>query len=792
MNAEQEINDSNNTIDMADRYQRAQSLVGGLLSSSLVQNDVLYPYWIGESDFFWYQRAKKLDEDSTGKEYRLVYAKTASNDIAFDHGALADALATVSGKNVDENNLPITQLTLNLSSSNPECLHLSFTAFEQRWEYDCSNKQCVSDAQKLPGNGEAVSPDGKLIAFVRDYNLWLRDVSSGEERAVTVGGEEYYGFGSSHTTWGKDFGNDLPAIWSPDSKRVLTVRRDIRLVKTIPLVDNIPADGSMRPKLEVVKVAYPGDEHVETFQLHSIDVASGKTSIADYPPMNTGYTHQWGLFNSRIAWWSNDNQRVFCIEQERGDRVLRLLEFDTASGNVRVLFEESSDTHVNLFPDFPNTPLHRYLSNSNELIWWSQRTGFGHLYLYDLNSGELKQTITHGEWIVRDVLHVDEVRREVIIQTAGRVTGRNPYYCDICRVNIDTGEITTLLSSDENLLVHYQESFDVLFKGYYGEPNGVSPNGEYIVLTRSRVDQAPVSLLIDRDGNTIMELERTITASLPSGWTWPEPIQVMAADEVTPLYGILFRPSNFSPDKQYPVINFLDGDPSFSIAASGSFNSSRNFYTDSHYFFAAALAELGFIVLLLDSRGTPLRSKTFHDESYGWAASAGNTDDHAGAIQQLAACYPYMDLNRVGLYGFAYRGGIQNFLERQDLYKVGVMANIMYGPLIGCSVIGDIWEGCDGPKDKLYPEDLAKNLKGKLLLMHPVNSSNSPLYPPAGPLRILDALQKADKDFDMLMIPGSDPSYGPYATRRIWNYFVQHLAQETPPDDVKIEVSMVF
>ena len=794
MNIEQGINESNTETDMAERYQHAQSLVGGLMSSSLVQNDVLYPYWISDSEYFWYERATKSGKAPgvIGKEYRLVNPKTATNDIAFDHSALADALATVSGREVDGSNLPITQLTVSLSSSNQESLHLTFTAFEQRWDYDCSNQQCVSAADKILENNEAISPDGKQIAFVRDNNLWLRDADSGEERAITFDGEENYAYGGSHTTWGEDFGNDRPALWSPDSKRVLTVRRDIRLVKILPLVDNIPADGSVRPKLQVVKVAYPGDEHVETFDLYSIDIASGKATITDYPPMNTGYSHQYGLFNSRVAWWADDSQRAYCLQHERGDRVLRLLEFNTSTGNVRVVFEETSESHVNLIPDVPNTPLHRYLGSSDELIWWSQRSGWGHLYLYDLNSSEMKKIVTQGNWVVRNVLYVDEARREITIQTAGRVVGRNPYYCDICRVHLETGEITTVLSSDENFLVHYQECFDRLFDGFYGVSNGVSSNGDYIVLTRSRVDQAPISLLIDRDGNTIMDLEVTNTTSLPAGWTWPEPVNVMAADGVTPLFGVLFRPSNFSTDRQYPVINFLDGDPTFTIAGSGSFNSSRDFYTDSHYFFAAALAELGFIVLLLDSRGTPLRSKAFHDESYGWAASAGNTEDHAGAIAQLGARYPYMDLDRVGIYGFAYRGGIQNFMERQDLYKVGVMANILHGALTGCSVVGDIWEGCEGPKDKLYPEDLANNLQGKLLIMHPINNGNSPLYPPAGPLRLLDALQKADKDFDMLMLPGSDASYGPYATRRIWDYFVQHLAQETPPGDVKITVSMVF
>ncbi|MDB4077518.1 DPP IV N-terminal domain-containing protein [Porticoccaceae bacterium] len=802
MNASQEIADTHRA-EVTACYRRAEALTAG----SLVQNDMLAPHWIPGSDYCWYERATKTCDDgdvNIGKEYRLVNAAAASNESAFDHAVFAKALAMASGKeegDVNKNNLPITKVDINFAiSRKPSTLMINFIAFDQPWVFSRETQQCESAEAAPTQRDEPLSPDGQQQVFVRDFNLWLRNLSTGEERALTFGGEEFNAYGAEHGVWGVVWPDPVPGVWSSDSTRFLTVRRDRRLVKTTPLVNNIPADGSTRPTVEHIKVAYPGDEHVETFKLLSIDITTGKFCVADYGPMNTGYGHQWGLFASNVTWWANDNQRAYCIELERGDRVLRLLEFNTNTGGVRALFEETSQTHINLFPEFTSTPLHRPMLASNELIWWSQRSGWGHLYLYDLTTGELKQTITSGEWLVRDVLFVDEVRREILIQTAGRVMGRNPYYRDVCRVNIDTGELTTILSADEDISVHYRENFDENINAREGQsyvypPNCVSPEGNYMVITRSRVDQAPVSQLLGREGQQIIELEVTDTSGLPSGWHWPKPVQVTAADGKTQLCGVLFYPSDFSADNSYPVINFINGDPSLSVVPSGSFNSSRNHYGNFHYFHGAALAQLGFIVLILDSRGTPLRSKVFQDESYGWAPSAANTADHTGAIKQLAERYPYMDLNRVGSYSTGYHGGLINYLECQDLYKVHVQGAAMFDSrLMGCSVIGDVWEGIEGPvEDKRYPEELAENLQGKLLVVHAISDpARSPCYPPAVAIRFFDALQRANKDFDMIMLPRSNAFYGPYITRRIWDYFVEHLAQELPPKDIKLSASMVF
>ena len=808
MSAHVGMNSTLGPSEVEARYQRAQILIQGFTTTSLVQNDMVLPSWIEESDCFWYERAYKIDKGvstgsgggdasrkefalsdqegkessvQVGKEYRLVNAKIATNLLAFNHYEFARALSKVSNQEVSAQNLPISHITITLSP-----MTVCFTAFGQRWKFEGDKKHCQRLKTAVIKDDEALSPNGKKIAFARDSNLWVRDLVSDQERALTHDGEHDYAYAGVSTAWSVAGAPDLPALWSPDSTRLLTVQRDKRKVKILPKVNHVPLDGSIRPQLEQVKVAYPGDKNVETYQLLSLDVASGQVCEAHYPPIPTCDNQDWGFFG-KLTWWAEDSRRVYFIDQERGEQILRLVEFDINTGATQILFEETSDTYINVRADTQSLPNHRFLSKSNELIWWSERSGWGHLYLYDLNTGELKHAITSGDWRVRDVLHVDEKRRELFIQTSARVANRDPYYRDICRVLIDTGEITTLLSSDDDYVVHYPDTNVVSYKKITGhaskQTSGVDSNGNYFVATRTRADLVPTTLLADRNGKAIMELEVTDISTLPEGWRWPEPVKLLAADGSTDIYGLLFRPSDFSPNKHYPVINFINSSAKLAVVPKGSFNTSRG-YADRHYFYGAALAELGFIVLVLDSRGTPLRSKAFQDESYGWIPSSANTKDHASAIKQLAQRYPYMDINRVGICCQGYRSGLQNFLERQDLYKVCVQMSLLDNRLISCTIEGDKFEGIEGPSDdKLYPEQLVDKLSGKLLLMTAMTSFLSSSYPPAGTFRVIDALQKANKDFDMLILPNVEGGCNNYMFRRAWDYLVKNLQAVEPPKE---------
>lgn len=766
------------------RYQRAQAILKGCATRSMVRNDTLFPHWIENSECFWYERATKQ-----GREFRLVNAIDRKNEAAFDHGRLASALAQASGKTIDSEDLPVNQVSIKLSP-----LRVSFLAFERHWIFDVDKNQCNAVPESIVSLGEELSPDGKRVAFIRDHNLWLRDVNSGEEWAVTFDGVEDYSYGGHNSAWGMSLPvPDQPVLWSPDSKSLLVILRDKRNVQVLPIIDHVPDDGSLRPVLTSTKVAYPGDDHVETFQFLAINTISNESHIANYPSIPAGLNNNALDFFSRIAWWGKDSHFAYFIALERGDRKMHLVEFDTKTGCTRVIFEEESKSHINILTsDVLCSSAHRILADSNELVWWSERNGWGHLYLYDLESGELKNSITEGNWSVRDVVHVDELRRELIIQTSGRSPDRDAYYRDICRVQIDTGKLTTLYSIDEDSTVHYPESLVVLLESFSNRANaqvqGVAPGGEFLIVTHSRVDQEPKTILLNRDGEEILELESTDVSSLPTDWTWPKPIQVLASDEKTPLYGVLYYPSDFSPDKSYPVIDHTSGAPWLSMVPKGSFNDNHSTYTCMHYFHGAALAELGFIVLQLDSRGTALRGKVFQDESYGWVPDACNSEDHVYAIKQLAKRFPYMDLNRVGSFSLVYHSGLVNYLKRQDFYKVHVQASLMEERFVGSNLSGDKYQGCDGA-ERENAEDLAKDLTGKLLLIHPMQGTMKNCYPVAASLRVIDALQKSNKDFDMLMIPGSNPSYESYITRRTFDYFVKYLLEEEPPKEFDMDAS---
>ena len=606
---------------MEECYRRAHALVQGFGTKSLVPNETIFPRWIVDvsntsTDCFWYERGTRVGNRS-GKEYRLVDAKKRTNTLAFDHERFARALAKASNQEVNAQDLPISHVTITLAP-----VIVSFTAFDQRWQFLAEEDICQLLQSTLINDSEVLSPDRQHIAFVRDYNLWVRDAATGTERALTLDGEEDFAYAVKGGGWGADSSGlpDHPALWSPDSRCLLTVKRDKRQVHSLPQVTHLPMDGSARPQLTQSKVAYSGDTAIETYQILSINVDIDQACFADYHPLPAARNEYWGYSNSKLSFWAKDSQYAYFIAQERGDKVLRLVKFDTHTGSTQVLFEETSDTQIDILPEAISLPLHQILVDSNELIWCSERSGWAHLYLYDLTTGELKHAITQGNWQVRDLLRVDVKNRELYIQTAGRVAERDPYYRDICRVNIDSGELTTILSSDHDYVVQYPECIGTLIARLMGQAtkdvNGLSPDNHAMVVTQTRADQAPTNLLINDQGQTIFEVESADLSALPDNWQWPEPVKLLAADDKTDIYGLLFRPSDFSPDKSYPVINFINSGPWLSVVPKGSFHTSRG-YADRHYFYSAAMAELGFIVLNLDSRGSPLRSKAFLDESYG-------------------------------------------------------------------------------------------------------------------------------------------------------------------------------
>ena len=762
------------TLDLLQRYKNAGDILQGTMTNTLVMNDGVFPHWINNSQSFWYIRTTK-----NGKEFRLVNADARSNSSLFDQEVLAELLTDSVGQSVKACNLPISDIQVVLTP-----LEIRFEAFDKKWLFEVDKSKCRQIDEPPVSSQHLFSPDGKKSVFVEDYNLWVLNELSGEKYALTQDGFEDFSYGCAHYP---ELDGSLQAQWSPDSKKILTIQRDTRNVESRPFVSYSKRDNCVKPKLTQVKRAYPGDKEVESCRLVVIDVETGELQAAEYPPlMASGY--YFGFLKGKpLAWWSADGGQVFFVDLERGAKAVRVVRLDVATGETKNLFQEKSDTFVRLSHGI-DIPMFLPLIESSELIWFSERSGWGHLYLYDLNTGNLKRQLTKGEWLVRDLLHYDAKRREIVVQTAGRDHSISPYYRDVCRINIDTTAMTPILTGCFEHIVYQSYSTAVWALNVFGlddtTVNGISPDAKYLVVTRSRVDTVPESVLVDRNGTELLIVEVADASGLPEDWVWPEPVKLKGADSQTDIYGVVFRPLDFTPEKSYPVIDFSTGVRNIPCLPQGSFinDSCHSLY----YLLGAALASLGFIVVAMEGRGTTLRSKAFLDHNYGDVASTSDFKDRIAGLHQLADRYPYMDLERVGVTGLdAIANSIYGMLDYPDFYKVGVL-HCYHDPRFSRPAHAESYDGIsidgDSKTNRKYAEDYVGALKGKLLLIQGMMD----IYTPGSTFCLVDALHKANKDFDMLCLPSVGTDIPAYAIRKSWDYLVRHLQGVEPPPEVNL------
>ncbi|ARN73820.1 S9 family peptidase [Oceanicoccus sagamiensis] len=753
--------------DMGDRYDRAQFMWQLMMGQKKASwNTTVYPHWIGNSDNFWYKR-----ETKHGIEYRLVNAINKSNHLAFQHKILASTLSKASGETVDSSNLPLENEQISL---NP--LKVNFVAYDQYWQYDEASRSCVPLARY---HGDwIVSPDGSKAVFSRDYNLWLVNLINGQECALTNDGSRHYAYATTASTYGRQEFLTLETLWSPDSRQLFTHVRDTRQVKAgPPLIQYVPTDGTFRPKDigDNRHVGFSQDKHAETYQFLAIDVTSGQLTKANLRPSLTLWPPYVGFFTAQNGWWGQDSRRAYFTDISHDDHTGRLIEFDTHTGLTKVLIEDTNEGYFSFVPYSHLRPLLTVLPETDELIWYSVRNGWPHLYLYDLNSGNLKHQITEGDWSVRNIIHVDLSRRELLIQTAERIKGKNPYYCDICRVNIDNGEITTLLSTDHEYVVLDGRS---RVSSFDAKSRGASCTGNYIVTTRSRADELPVSLLLDRQGEPLMELEQATLSGMPKDWSLPEPVMLKGADDETDIYAVIFRPSNFSADNSYPVVDITY--PGLTTPA-GSFSNATG--GGVGMYIGASIAELGFIAVSMETRGGVLRNETFMTYQDP-KIPIGNFDyynhlDQIAGLKQMATRYPYMDLNRVGVCTIGtVPSALTGLMAYPDFFKVGVSVNA----LSDMRLFG-MFAGFSGRRNlKGNIEELFDGLQGKLLIMHGMLDD---VVPVAVPLRLAETLFKAGKPIDMLLLPNEGHTMSAQAMTYAWDYMVKHLMGVTPPRERK-------
>lgn len=611
------------------------------------------------------------------------------------------------------------------------------------------------------GSG-AASPDGRYVAFIKDWNLWVRDTETDKEKQLTKDGIENYGYATDNAGWRK---SDRPIlIWSPDSRKIATYRQDQRHVSDMYLVTtNVGA-----PKLKAWKYPLPEDKKIIQIERMIIDVDTGKIT-----PLKIPADPRRGTLCDDIScsgqWddneWNADGSKLAFVSSSRDHKQAKLRVADAASGDVRDVYTETVKTQYESGQGAINW---RYFPKTDEFIWYSERSDWGHLYLYDLKTGKLKNQITKGNWVVTRLIRVDEDNRVLFFEANGREKGEDPYFSHFYRINFDGSGLKLLTPENANHRI------------------SVSPDGKYFVDSYSKPDVPPVTVLRDLDGNLQATLEKTSVSRLAkSGWRPPRPIKVKDRDGKWDLYGLMFTPTNLDPRKKYPVVNYIYPGPQGGGVGSRSFSPSRNDHQ--------SLAELGFVVVVIDGTCNPGRSKSFHDSCYGDMADNTLEDQMAG-LRQLAETYPYMDLTRVGIWGHS-GGGFATaaaMFRYPEFYKVGISEsgnhdNRNYEDDWGERYIGLLKDkdGKDVYADQAN-ENYAKNLQGKLLLAHGGLDDN---VPPYNTYLVVDALIKANKDFDLVIFPNARHGYGMdslYMMRRRWDYFVENLLGGTPPKEYEI------
>ncbi len=610
-------------------------------------------------------------------------------------------------------------------------------------------------AGRFGGGNGVTSPDGKLSAYIKNFNLWVKDIASGKETQLTTDGVKDYGYATDNAGW--QHSDRAILVWSPDSKKIATFQQDERNVSDSYLIStNVGA-----PKLSQWKSALPGDAVIPTLRRVIIEVEVPKVISLQLPP-DPHRSTQCDDISCNGSWddvyWSADGKTLAFVSTSRDHKKENLRVADAATGAVRDVYEEISPTQ---FESGQGATSWRYLPATNEFIWFTERDGWGHLYLYDLTTGKLKNQITSGNWAVWRVLNVDEKNRTIYFEAGGREKGNDPYFGHTYSVGFDGKNL--------NLLTPETANHDVTW----------SPDGKYFIDNYSTPNTPATSVLRDANGKLVAELEKGDVSRLAAtGWKPPTPIITKARDGVTDLYGLMYSPTKPVAGKKYPMIVYIYPGPQGGSVGSRNFSASRG---DNQ-----ALAELGFVVMQLDGMCNPLRSKAFHDSCYG--NMADNTlEDQIAGVKQLAAKYNNIDLDRVGIWGHS-GGGFATaaaMFRYPDFFKVGISEsgnhdNRNYEDDWGERYIG-LLQG-DNYKNQANQE-YAKNLKGKLLLAHGTMDDN---VPPGNTYLVVDALIKANKDFDLLMIPNARHGYGPasyYMMRRRWDYFVKNLLGAEPPKE---------
>ena len=723
------VEDYNRAYALREKYNAKHVLYAGVV-----------PHWVDQTSAFWYVR-----QTEKGKEYVKVDAASKKRTALFDQQKMASALTEKAGREINAYNLPLQNCRLNISLDT-----LRFQLDGKFWAYSIKNNRLLDEGAIPPRGKErhwtevddekegrpVTSPDGKWTAFIKNDNVYVREVATGKEKQLSQDGtlSNYY---SSYIQW------------SPDSKSVVSCR--IRPVEKryVYYVESSPADQA-QPKLHKQEYAKPGDEL--RFKVPCIfEVESGRRLI----PSTELFSHQYELSGPM---WNADSKAITFEYNERGHKVYRVLEMSAVDGSVRTLIEEKEEKYVNYPRIYRN-----YLSDGKRIIWSSERDNYNHLYLYDRATGKPLNQITKGEWYVRGVQHVDEANEVIYFSANGMKKGEDPYLIHYYKINFDGSNLVELTPEEGMHQCWYSSDY------------------KYLVDVYSKVDQAPIAVLRDaKNGKIRMQLDKAdISALLANGWKAPEVFSAKGRDGKTDMWGVIYRPSNFDPSKKYPVIEYIYSGP-------GDQYVPKTF--SSYNWWMTSLAELGFIVVQVDGMTTSFRSKEFEEVCYKNLKDAG-LPDHIAWIKAAAQKYPYMDIDRVGIFGCS-AGGQEStgaVLFHPEFYKAAYSACGCHDNRMDKIWWNELWMGY--PVDESY--SACSNVDNAHLLSRPLMLVVGELddnVDPASTMQVANALIKANKDFELVVIPGAHHTMGEdFGEHKRYDFFVRHLMGVTPPSWDKVK-----
>lgn len=732
------------TLDIK-KYQKAEQQLAKF-TDKLVTGTVDSPSWTDNEQLLYRSRTEQ------GEQFFILDANTKQKKLAFDHQKLATSLARITEQEVNQENLPFK--SFKIKEKNQISLKLKDKVYQCNIEsYLC--KLAKNAAKK----NELIAPDGKQAVFIREHNLWLRNLNDNSEKQLTSDGIEDFAYATNNAGWIR--GKKPVVKWSPDSKKLSTFKHDGRKVGEMGIVSTAVG----HPKIDVWKYPLPGDEHI--FKIHRvvIDVEQAKVTPLAMPAddhRSTITDHVAGRDGSLLdVEWSSDSSHFAFVSSSRDHKTAILKMADANTGKVRTILTETEES---FFESGVSGISWKYLDKSNEIIWFSQRSDWGHLYLVDATTGKIKNQITQGDWTVLELLNVNQDTGKLIFTGAGK-EGGDPYFHYLYSINKD-GTNLTLLTPEKK---HHRIS--------------LSKNAEYFLDRVSTPTQAETSFIRSTSSKSGFVVEQMDISKLnDSGWQAPTPFVVKDRNGEHDIHGLMYKPSDFDASKSYPVVNYLYPGPQVGSIRGRHFRTARG---DNQ-----AIAELGFVVIEIDALGTPGRSKSFHEFYYQNMGDSG-IPDQVAAIKQLAKQHSWIDSTKVGIWGHSGGGfaSTRALLTYPDFYSVAVSQagnhdNRNYADEWGEKYHGVLVKNEDGSSnyDSQANQLIVENLKGKLLIAHGTTDTN---VPPYNTLVVVEALIKANKDFDMLMLPNRGHGFAreAYMMRKRWDYFVQHLMAVTPPKE---------